>query len=426
MAPECWQMDTRERAVEFSEILRHFTIFAPDEGRPFVRAWLESLIPCFSRWILLSDSTNNQVIDTLKYFLGACGQPGIVVCLADKGASMLEILKNSARSVEALGRGTVERHYWKRLTESSCGGDPGWLDLSSIANKPLEYSQLDFLPEDWLLDANDWVHIFANVVSPEITKRFENKIMEVVSDNQRWKVHAGPPKTLARCLAKGMEYMSAFEKEQNLPRWVNFADRFKRVFQRVPNKPTDFVWNIVDFARCSITVPDADDLIKVKRIIEQQFPVVCMKNGYNSKLHIKGSGYRDLKLLIEVQFDDLKLKRMPKMQPKTTLICEVQILCQAWLKNKKSTSISYKILRANSLRELFYDAAKYIEADGTAADALNMVATASIKNGWVNIAKAADFSDINADKLLVTATIEAWSTAGINILVKELKANLEV
>ena len=47
--PECWQMDTKERALEFSEILRHFTIFAPFEGRPFIRAWLEALIPCFSR-----------------------------------------------------------------------------------------------------------------------------------------------------------------------------------------------------------------------------------------------------------------------------------------------------------------------------------------------------------------------------------------
>ena len=169
--PECWQMDTRERALEFSEILRHFTIFAPFEGRPFVRAWLEALIPCFSRWILLSDSTENKlsdspgykendsaenkVINTLKYFLGAFGQPGIVVCLEDKGESMLEILKKSARSVEALGRGTVERHYWKRLTESFCRGNSGWKDLASITNKPLEKSQLDYVPQDWLSDAND-------------------------------------------------------------------------------------------------------------------------------------------------------------------------------------------------------------------------------------------------------------------------------
>ena len=139
-APESWSMDSKERALEFREILHHFTILAPFEGRPFVRAWLEALIPCFSRWILLSDSGDSQVIQTLKYFLGAFGQPGIVVCLADKGASMLEIFKNAARSVEALGRGTVERFYWKRLTESSCGGDGGWLELARITDKPLLFS----------------------------------------------------------------------------------------------------------------------------------------------------------------------------------------------------------------------------------------------------------------------------------------------
>ena len=51
------------------------------------------------------------MIQTLKNFLGAFGQPGIVVCLADKGAKLLKTLQDSARSVEALGRGTVERYY---------------------------------------------------------------------------------------------------------------------------------------------------------------------------------------------------------------------------------------------------------------------------------------------------------------------------
>merc|ERR1719499_1154410 len=154
--PGSWSMSTTERALELREIIRHFTIFTPLLGRPFVRAWLEALLPCFSRWILLSDSKEVKVIKTLKNFLGAFGQPGIVVCLADQGASILKILKYSARSVEALGRGTVERHYWKSLTESLCGGHPGWQRLSSIGNKPLVRSQLDYLPQDWLFDATDW------------------------------------------------------------------------------------------------------------------------------------------------------------------------------------------------------------------------------------------------------------------------------
>merc|ERR1719317_1327570 len=129
----------------------------------------------------------------------------------------------------------------------------------------------------------------------------------MLNGNKEWSVHPGPPKTLSRCLAKGTEYMLEFSQQQHLPRWTNFAEKFKNVFQRLPSKPEDFVWNIVDFARCSITVPDAADVMMVKRIVEKHFSVICVKNGYNSKLHVKGSGYRDLKLLIKVEFDNLQL-----------------------------------------------------------------------------------------------------------------------
>ena len=88
------------------------------------------------------------MVDTLKNFFGAFGQPGIVVCLEDKGARMLEILKCSARSVQALGRGSVEHYYWKSLNESYCGSDQGWLQLARVENMPLVRSQLDYLPQD--------------------------------------------------------------------------------------------------------------------------------------------------------------------------------------------------------------------------------------------------------------------------------------
>jgi len=422
--PKIWSMGTKENALEFSEILRHFTIFAPFEGRPFVRAWLEALTPIFSRWILLSE--DRKVSKTLKNFLGAFGQPGIVVCLPDKGTAMLEILKQSARSVEALGRGTVERHYWKRLVESSCGWGPGWRQLASLSNKPLLNSQLDYVPQDWVRDANDWAQIFANIVSPEISSRFE-KIMETLIDNDGYQVCAGPPKTLARCLAKCREYMSEFQLEQSAPRWANFAENFKTKFQRAPSKPDDFIWNVVDFARCAITVPTAGDILKVKRQIEDQFPVICIKNSYNSEIAVKGSGYRDMKLLVEVEYENLQLGGVPKVQSKTTLVCEVQILCQAWLVNKKTTSISYKILRAQSLRSLFSDTAKYVRMtvdDGIPEKLYD--ATDIIKNGWVNLAKAADFASIDADKLLLTAAKESWSAEGVRMLVQDLNANKEV
>merc|ERR1719397_248847 len=424
--PKCWSMVTKEQAVELREILRHFSLFVPFEGRPFVRFWLEALLPCLSRWILLSDSTDEVLTKTLKNFLGAFGQPGIVVCLADKGASMLETLKRAARSVEAVGRGKVERYYWKRLLESSCGGGEEWRQLASIDQKPLEVSQLDYLPHDWLLDSSDWGVVFANFVSPELSKRFRKKIDDIFSTKELYDICPGPPKTVARTLAKSREYLADFSNQKDLPRWLRFAKKFRENFHRDPNQSTDFVWNIVDFARCSITVPGAPEVLEAKRLIQEHFKVVCIKNGYNSEVRVKGSGYRDLKLLIEVEFNGLELDGVAKVQPKTTLICEVQILCEAWLENKKTTSMSYKILRAQSLCDLLYDAAKYSNMRGTESRTPNTDAIASIKNGWLNIAKAADYSDYNADELLLTAAYEGWSAAGVNILVQDLNANMEV
>jgi len=76
---------------------------------------------------------------------------------------------------------------------------------------------------------------------------------------------------------------------------------------------------------------------------------------------VKGSGYRDMKLLVEVEFDNLNLEGVPQVkQERTKFICEIQLLCQKWLENKKTTSLSYKVLRANKLLQLFNDFTKYL------------------------------------------------------------------
>ena len=140
---------------------------------------------------------------------------------------MLKTLKNAARSVEALGRGTVERYYWKRLAESSCGREVEWQTLANLNNKRLEVSQLDYLPHDWLLDSNDWGQVFANVVSPEISKCFSKKMQAIMGAKASWDIKSGPPKTLARTLAKGCEYRQDFLHQHNIPRWLQFAKNFK-------------------------------------------------------------------------------------------------------------------------------------------------------------------------------------------------------
>merc|ERR1719193_2121032 len=124
--------------------------------------------------------------------------------------------------------------------------------------------------------------------------------------------------------------MKDFQNKTKDDRWLRFADKFERNFGRTPNNSTDFVWNIMDFARCSIEVPTADDALDVKKLVEDRFEVVCVKNGYNSNEKVKGSGYRDMKLLVKVEFEGLGLQNIPNMEQTTILICEIQIICKAW------------------------------------------------------------------------------------------------
>jgi len=327
--PELFSMATPQDGTELKEILRHLTVYAPWKGRPFIRKWIYALLPCFVRWILASDNMDNgTAISTLKHLGAAFGQPGILVCLPDKGAAILKTFQTAARSVEALGRGTVERYYWKRLAESYCGGEAEWQQLVAIPDKSLSLSHLDSLPKGWLLDANDWVHFFANIVSPEISERLEKMVCNTVK-TAGVAVHPGPPKTYSRSLAKTQEYYSEYCKDPEAERWANFRDQFEMCFGREPCKAEDFVWNIVDFARCTIVVPSATKLLCVKRLLERRFAVVCVKNGYNSEKIVKGSGYRDMKLLVQVDFDKLTLGNIPVLETKkTTLICEIQLLCE--------------------------------------------------------------------------------------------------
>ena len=50
----------------------------------------------------------------------------------------------------------------------------------------------------------------------------------------------------------------------------------------------------------------------MKKVLDKRFKVICVKNGYNANAQVKGSGYRDLKVLVEVEFDELDLKEVPQ------------------------------------------------------------------------------------------------------------------
>jgi len=416
LTPSNWCMESSESALELKKILYHLTAYSPLKGRPFIRMWIQALTPCFCRWIQLSDREDTCVTKTLKNFLAAFGQSGIVVCLEDKGRSLLKTLQASARSVQANGRGDVERYYWKRQVGSAFEKDSGWGELSLVESTSLTTSQLDMVPDSWLLDSEDWVNVFAEVISPEINTRFEHKLREIFeTKDMKVNIHPGPAKTLSRSTAKCKEYMLEYKKNKSNLRWSNFKDNFKKAFHRSPTKHSDFVWNIIDFARCSINVENASDLLKGKKILEKYFNVVQVKNNYSSECQAKGSGYRDCKLIVEVEFENLKLNDVPNIKSqKTKMLCEIQLVCKKWLQNKKTTSLSYKVIRARNFLDLLLDFGKYLKKDQSSKwDHIQI-----LKKGWVNMAKCIDFAAVNKDQLLVEAARGGWQPAGVEVLIK--------
>ena len=289
----------------------------------------------------------------------------------------------------------------------------------------LEICQLEHLPKNWLVDSSDWVHVFAKAVSPEISRSFKKMVMETVV-RQDYKVHDGPAKTFARTLAKCREYYSTLRKDHPA-RFKNFVNKFEGTFGRKPGKVQDYVWNVVNFARCSINVPDAKDVLNVKRMVEKdrKFTIVSVKNGYSKRFYVTSSGYRDLKLLVKVEFDNLELRGIPNVESKTILVCELQILCEKWLDNKKITSLSYKILRAETLNSMFEDFAKYRTREYFQDLLAYFSATETIKNGWRNLAKVADFQQYDPNELLCFSSIGGWSREGVSYLLENKKANIE-
>merc|ERR1712060_941657 len=83
------------------------------------------------------------------------------------------------------------------------------------------------------------------------------------------------------------------------------------------------------------------------------------------------------------------------------MICEVQLICDEWLENKKNTSLSYKVLRSTNLLNLLRDFAKYLEPESTNVTVYESIAKDVIRKGWKNLVKYADFSTFEKDELLI-------------------------
>jgi len=131
---------------------------------------------------------------------------------------------------------------------------------------------------------------------------------------------------------------------------------------------------VADYLRCAVIFKSPEDMVRAVKKIKDVFDVVKIKNGYTEDeeyaKNVPASGYRDFKMIVNVPFKDVDLGRTwwspfpPKSYSgKVNMLCEIQFVHIWWNECKKSTSIWYKIRRAQSYEDLLQDFQKYIVND---------------------------------------------------------------
>ena len=202
-----------------------------------------------------------------------------------------------------------------------------WKKVSDVQEVALKLSQLDVLPPQFVKKTKELPSVFADIVSPVLTEKFLCRIENLMKDSDAI-IKAGPSKTYARTLVKCEEYKEEAKQTMNHPRWRAFEEKFMEIYGQRSSTLGDYVFNVLDFARVSITVDSPEELLNTMDMIKGSFEVVCIKNGYSRNLSAKGSGYRDLKMIVEFEVENHFNGYRGESDGKVTFLCELQLLCK--------------------------------------------------------------------------------------------------
>ena len=157
----------------------------------------------------------------VKRFLGTLGWAGVMVAISLKAQEYcMSCLRSAAKFCDADGRGSTEKFFWKQgiISFSNYDNeDDYWTKLSNVPEKPLEMSQLDVLPHQFVHTTKELPSVFADVISPLLTDKFHLHIKNLMKGTAA-EVKAGPSKTYARTVTKCEEYKSEAEKNIKLGR----------------------------------------------------------------------------------------------------------------------------------------------------------------------------------------------------------------
>jgi len=369
--PAAWGV--LKSGANLAGIVRTFGTYAGNTAGIVLNFWWRASLASLTNWIKAEYKTLDLGRLTVKRILGAFGQPGGLLWIEDETKSLFfQTLQRAAKYVEALGRGDVESFYWEQMqqggmasTSQAANPDP-MLQLAEIENKDLELSQLDFISPSTIIPGSDVPDVLSEVIAKGLCDPFFDAVRAIVPRNLE--VKAGPPKTAARIRVKASEYKKEYELSPEHTKFRKYRDSFMKAFHVEPKASHDFAFQVVDLARVSVTFNQPVDLVAFVKRVEKSsvFEIQSIKNLFRENVIVKPSGYRDLKLLVKFSCPTkhfghfFEVKNMPETM---SFVCELQCILAKWVENKKRTSLSYKLLRADNVNDCLSDFRKYTKEE---------------------------------------------------------------
>jgi len=360
------------RQIDEKNYLSSIIKFFPKGEEKIFMGWLTVI----TGWMKIFLKLKNKDPDQLKAFR----QFAMGMTTADSipgSQALLRSFRGIAKEIEGMSARILRTIYSSLIKKNE------FAPLLAIETSPCVVSQLDspklvefikkhyggFGPFTAAIEW-DWVNVhdiplreLGEEVGPVLelflSKLLQRNRVKIVEKS----VKHGPAKTKSRCKAKSEEY----EREKE-----DF------VVKRAQELNVDSFWyaRILDYARVSVSFPNATELVRAFKAIKNECKVVGVKNGYALNAKPPPSEYRDLKLLIwfSVEGQSMGSKAYNRnhgsrycttmrdelfVPEGAEMIVEIQLLLEDWLKNKKSSSLTYKIRRNEDWRTLAREFHKY-------------------------------------------------------------------
>jgi len=210
----------------------------------------------------------------------------------------------------------------------------------------------------------------------QLQRRIEVALDELGYDKNEVSVHPGPPKTVERCQNKADEYKADWaeinsrreldQKVEHDPKLLGLVQKAK-ILELALDRSL-FQMSILDLVRVSLTCQTPKILINCVNKLKDIGELRGVKNGFSLN-HFKESGYRDVKILVEVVFSEFDVayfltngKHLPlgNGNGNFRMIVEIQFLLPEWSEAKKQSGLVYKLRRARDKIALYRDFKKYL------------------------------------------------------------------